>query len=347
MPLKNILINTLKLAISGAIIASIAALFLIFSEDGTIQQAEADLTDILPGGPDDHFRFERIIKRAGLEASPFDHNGNIIKFAVGESELSPKELMAYFQKEFKREGINSQVYTDSLVHLSDSEEAAKAKALGQRNIEQNQAMLQGEVVPIFVHDDMVSMGSFIPKIKVDGFEEIADMWLRSADGSISLDANHGGFRAIEARRDAKTGRSTVTATWSERDFDVNKAHGTARVGTSPDTEVPVCPGCKRLNRIKGMSDDNPYTLNQVLSRGSIDNNHHFYSTALTQRGWVESDTHKALSEMSRHIPELANLWRHGSFASFKSPNGENMNLFISDYGDGRTSVVTIQGPEEE
>lgn len=343
MDFKNLIKAAAKLALSGAVIAAIAAIFLILSEDGSVQHAEADLTDIMPGGPDDHFRFERVIRRSGLEPRPFDHNGNIVKFAVGESELSPREILAYFQKQFKNEGINSQVYTKGIIHPLGSDEENEKIFSNEENAKRNTALLRGEVVPTLITDNLISMGSFIPKVKAKNAGEIAEKWLHDAEGPFSIDANHGGFRSIEARREADTGKSTITATWTDRDFDIKKAQGIARAGASPDTEIPVCPGCERLNRIKGLSKEDPYTLNQISARGSVDTNYQFFSAALAQRGWIESDTQTALDEMSRHIPDLAQLWRQGEFVSFENSDGETMNLFITTDPNGRTSVVTLQG----
>lgn len=343
MPLRNLLIATLKLAISGAIVAAIAAIFLVISDDGTVPEAQADLTDLVPGGPDDHLRFERVLKRAGLQPRPFDHNGNIVKFAVGETNLSPLDLMEYFQREFQREGINSEHYTESILTNPATEAEATEYLTTQASAERSEAMLRGEIVPLFIDEDMVTMGSFIPKMKAQDMREAAEKWIPRADGSIHLDDNMGGFRTIEARRDPETGLSTVTATWSDRGFDAHKANGTARVvGASPDTEIPVCPGCIRYNRLKGLSREDPYVLNQIVSQGSVDTNHQFYTSALSRRGWVTSETEQALSMMSDHAPELSKIWSSGRIVSLKRDDQENMNLFLADDGDGATSIISIQ-----
>lgn len=347
MAIKNLVRSTLKLALSGAVVAAIAALFLILSDDGTVTEAQADLADIMPGGPDSHFRFERVIRRSGLEARPFDHNGNVVKFAVGESELSPKELMNHFQREFKREGINSQIYTDSLVILPDTAQEIEAHHLSEETVKRNEAMLRGEVVPIFVSDDIVSMASFVPKVKANDTEEIEEKWNRARGDVISLDDNMAGFRSIEARREPDTGRSTVTATWSDRGFDAHKANGNTRVaGASPDLNVPVCPGCKRLNRLEGLDEQDPYILNQIVSQGSVANIEQFYKAALLQRGWVPSDTQKALDGLSEHVPELRALWQQGGFLNFTHPDGDTMNVFISSYPGENTSIVTVQSSQQ-
>lgn len=345
MSLKNLSIVTAKLAISGTVICLIAGLFLILTEEGQVTEAQADVTDLLPGGPSQHHRFERVMKRAGLDGQPFDHNGNIVKFAVGESHLTPNQLMDYFQRELRREGVNTKAYGQPLVDLPQLQDEFIEMSSSEESEERNLAMLRGEVVPLIANQAMMAMGGLVPKKKREDIEDFLETWTFLHNGDIDPRANIGGFRAIEARLDPNTGRSTVTATWSEPGFDAYKANAVGRTrGASPDAEVPTCIGCERRHRLEGLGEHHPFVLNQLFSPASMDTNRQFYSAALERRGWEPASSMDILDEIRPYVPELDDLYQ--DMLTFER-NGQTLNFLFDDNGDGQTSIIAIQGPEAE
>lgn len=341
MSIRNLATLSLKLTLSGAVIAAIAGLFLVISDDGQVPEAQADVTNLIPRTLAQHQNFDRVIKRAGLEPRPYDHNGNNVFFAAGESEMAPQELLTYFQDEFKRHGINSEIYTEPLLTFPDTMEEAQANLLDPENGPRNHALLNGEIVPFHVSPEMVSMGGILPHVKTEGPEDLLHDWIPNDDGIPDIRTNARGYRFIEARLDPDSGRSVVTAAYSDSYYDFNKALDPEAPGVTVDPEVPGCIGCQRLNRLQGLSGHDPFTLNHYISPNSAANTQQNYQAAMRNRGWRPTQGDQILEALRDHVPELRD---HAQYMINFERDGEFVSFVINDESMG-SSIVTIQGPQ--
>ncbi len=342
MNFQSVLINLVKLGLCGAVIAGIASLFVIFSEDGTVRDAEADLFDVIPRSALGKPTFDDVIASSGLEARPYDHNGNMVKSAVGVSELSPTALAQHYQEQFVKAGINSKVYDQSLfTHEVLSVEDAIAIDDDEALERQRIAMLNGEVVPLRLTDEHVALGGIVPHESTGDIEEILNNWRKNPHGIVDLDENMAGFRYLEARRAVGERQTTVSATWSvDQNFDARRSHNPRQAAARPDPNVPACIGCSRVNRLAALDSSEPYVLNHFETTESIDNTEYFYRQAMTERGWSLSEASDILRRLEPHVPYLMGL--EGDFLSF-----ERGDRFLTIYqvptAPGKISVITMEG----
>lgn len=331
---------TLKLALSGAMIFGIATLFVVLSDDGTVPEAQADLTNLVSRTHAQHHDFARVIARAGLEPRPFDHNGNQIFFAVGESDRSPKDLLTYFQREFKAAGINSDIYTEPTMPFTDTLEEYQRVVSSEAQEKANHAMLNGEIVPYHVTDDFVSMGGIVPHRKTNSGDDLLHDWRPNADGVPDIATNARAFRYLEARRDPSTGVSVVTSSFSDNYFDFKKAIGDGPVaGVGVDPDVPSCVGCERRHRLKGLSGIDPFTLNQFESPRSADATVSQYRSAMINRGWQPTKSDDLLEALREFIPEIA---YYSDYMINFERGDEAIGIVVSPNRHGTSSVITLQ-----
>ncbi|RAL24866.1 hypothetical protein DL240_01255 [Lujinxingia litoralis] len=344
MNISSTLRTLLKLGASGAAIVAIGAAIMVApSSDGEVKEAQADLTDFLTGPKAEQRNFERVVVESGLQPRSYDYNGNDVYFAAGDSEKSPRELLEYYQQRFHALGVNSQVYTNPLLLHGDSKEVYRDAKDDPEYIKQNHAMLNGEVVPFSVTDDLVSMGAMVPRRESDNIADLIETWTHSQNGGLDIEDNMRSYRLIEARRNPDTGGSTVTATWADDGFDPKKIRDPNAIDVRPDSTIPACAGCERVSRLAGNSPNDPYVVNLYKSRAATDNVARFYRNAMTNRGWEISKSTEMLDEYARHVPQLAAI--HGELLNFER-DGEHISLIIQEDEYGDTMVASIhEGPK--
>ncbi|TXD38903.1 hypothetical protein FRC98_00435 [Lujinxingia vulgaris] len=344
MKIPSTLRVLLKLGVSGAAIAAIGATVLVSSSPGEVKEAEADLTDFLSGPRAEQRNFERVIAESGLKPRSYDYNGNEVFFAAGDSELSPTELLEYYQERFHAVGVNSKVYTEPLMRLDmDSNPNTYVDALQESDYaEQNHAMLNGEVVPLHVSDEMVTMGSIVPRSESDDVVDMIDTWPLSPKGGLDIEDNMRSYRMIEARRNLDTGGSTVTASWAADGFDPRLIRDPDAPGARPDLSVPACAGCERVSRLAGNDPGEPYVVNLYRTNGAPTSVERFYRSAMVNRGWKLSKSTELLDEYARHVPQLASM--SGELLNFER-DGHHVSLIVQHDETGGTTVVSIEeGP---
>lgn len=367
MNARDLGIITLKLGFSGAVIAAIAALFLVFSEDGEVSEAQADLYDMQPASIHQHGDFEQVIKDSGLEPRPYDYNGNFVNFAVGDSKATPAELHQYYQQKFERAGINSRVYEEPMFGLMTTghvDNPGELKAV-------TDGFLQGEMVPLSVSEEHVVMAGLLssvdpederfsdfkeklknhdptqfdsPEQLASRIEDLSQRYLpNSSDiGGDVYEDSIDGFRYLEAHREPGQQHTNVISSWSDGDFDAHKISDPSTAGVGTDPEVPACIGCERDNRLQALDDDEPYVLNQFRTATSTpDDIAQFYERTMTQRNWDLVETDEGLSELEAHIPELQQM--PGNMINFQRGE-ENLTVFVPDgtSEQGERSVVTLR-----
>ena len=356
--------NVIKVSASLALIASFALVFTVLSTDADVASVSADVTDLVPQEVTEHGDFSRVIDNSGLESRPYNMSGNLTHFAAGHSPLSPLELGDHFQQSLVRSGINSKIYDDGysdLQHYLHREiitakkrdyqdddfdaQAHKPEDFDARTEDlryQTQAMLNGEVVPLHMSDERVTMAGIEPHRQVDDLDDIEHQWLRDPiNNEVSLDQNMDNFRFIEAYRSEGDQYTTVNAAWGEDgQFDTEKMSDLSSLDQDPDVELPPCPGCERVQRLEGLHHEEPYTLNQFRAHTSADNVLDYYTRALSERGWEISERDNILSELAQHVPEV-----HGHTQGAQTfQRGEEYISLRAIASDAQTThVVTMHG----
>lgn len=371
MAYRTLLTGTAKLALGGAIIAAIAAIFLVVSQEGDVTEAEADIVDSRPAEVSEHEDFNRLMEDAGFEPRPFDHNGNRVNFATADSPHAPLELAEIFQQRFERAGINSRVYDQSVHQLVD-EARFRGDGEGPNDAalelqEMFDAMLKGEVVPLQAHSDYVTMAGAPLEQDVDELaEQLQEEWgpqmhdqmSRSEGMQRLVDAvprgqipmmedfgdNLAGYRFMELRRDTNSSRaeSNAIASWSDSDdFDGSQIYDPEGLEQRNDVEVPACAGCDRMNRLEALDDDEPYVLNQFESRAVPEGITAFYDRELPRRRWQRSNNQRILDEFEEYSPILRSLRGDAEFQSYERGE-ESMVLFVQeDPVEQKTNVLTL------
>lgn len=361
MSLREFIIIVLKLGISGAIIAALAVGFIVISGEGDISEAQATIFDLQTEAAAEHEDFERVMEESGLEPSPYDMNGNHVQFAAADSPLSPMELSENYQRRLQRAGINSKVYNQPLIP-SDGHHASPQEILGdtEQVLEQMDAFLSGELVPITMEDDYVTMGGLVPDRDFDGDEEeFREQWQANMrdnfeDGEelfehlqratdiegIDFEDNIAGFRFLDAQRqDHPQMQSQVTATWSDNDFDASRMNDPQAMERRPGAEVPACIGCERSNRLEALNEDEPYVLNQFHTSAPSHDVGQFYREAMQNRDWQPSESDQIINEFAAHVPELQQM--SGETMTFERGE-ESLTIYISeDPNDRHTEIVSM------
>lgn len=343
MSLRKMTIAAVKLALSGVIIAAIAAVFLVISPDADVSEAQADLTDFIPASVHKHGNFDRAMRDLGFEPRFYDYNGNIVQFAVAETPLPPMEFMEQFQHRMTQSGINSRTYDAPEVtpHHADIFQLLERR-LSESNRERDLALLNGEMVPIIAHEGHVALAGMVPHREfADNDDLVSRLRVNPGVGGVELNDYMDTFRFVEARYEESTGGSHVTATWADSNFDPRKMTDPSAVDVRLDADVPPCIGCERQNRIASLEEDEPFVFNQFQTTSSTESVRDFYSQAMTQRGWELSGTSRIFDEFRSHIPELGHYT--GDMMVFER-DGEFVNFFIDENPQNyRTSVLSIRG----
>lgn len=334
---------TLKLLFCGAIIAMIGGLVLVLSPTAEVQDAQADLFDIVPSDLLQHRNFHRVMLDAGLEPEPYDHNGNLIYFAAGESEMSPRELMGHLQNALRQAGVNSENYLEPMFGTSmpNSEEELFEFLMSDSIGHMGPAMLLGEVVPLHVMDDHVSMAGIVPPQSFSDKEEMMAFYAENHHLRENFDNFISSYRYIDISSNPGGG-STITANWADGNFDPARVRDPSAVNVRPDLEVPPCIGCNRLNRFAAL-EGNRYVMNQFETTSPGFAVRDFYIEAMNNRGWELSKGDQIILQLEEMVPELQAI--DGALLQFER-DGEFVSFFIDENTTNhRTGVVSIQGQE--
>lgn len=341
----NRLIWTLsKLTAAGATIAAIGWLVLLGSPEGEIAQpAEATIFDFFGSPQDTTAQFGKVIADSGLQPRAYKFNGNQLFFAAGETELSPTEVLAHYQREFTARGVNKTNHTTSnpidssflkgLIPGADHE-----KTLADAGPVAN-AMVSGDIVPLAVSSTHVSMGGMILSDAKDSKEERLNKIIEQEKYDYAQKFK--GFRWIDAIFDPEVKRTQITAVWSDNNFDVAKMNNTAFVQEPADPEIPACIGCSRNFRVESLSPNEPYSSNQFQTKSSLDITHKFYESAMQQRGWTSTGAQPALDRLAQFIPEVAELNQEGRLLDLER-DGSKISIVMVPLDDGSVHITTLQ-----
>lgn len=376
MSYRKVAVSTAKLALGGLIIAGIAAVFVVVSEDGDVTEARADLVDLHPAQVAEHQDFERVMKEAGFRPRPYDHNGNSVNFAAADSPLPPLQLQEVIQQRLQHAGINSRVYNNSLAELTGDQfeelsnidpDDAEPHQLPEEVLEMYTALLNGEVIPVMNHAEHVLLAGLQLEKDLDEIEElVGEEWkaqlhdemenediMRLIDESVphhklpmaeDFADKMTGYRFIEAYKDdSSPAESTAVASWSDPgEFDGSQMYEPEGLERRTDLEVPACIGCTRTNRLAALDDEEPYVLNQFEARSTPSNITAFYDDELRRRHWEPTEREQVLDEFTRYSPQLRELQNEGQMRSYR--RGEQSLLVFMQHANSpasETEVLTL------
>lgn len=321
--LKSTLVVTAKLGLAGASIVAIAWMVGVFQPDGTIKESEADILDLNVVHRSDEVRFSDALDEMGHDdPQSFSINGNVVHFSMARHRKRPEQLMKEYQEEFVHEELLSRVYTD------------------QKDIEENhnQYMVDsftGGPVPQMVHPEYVALGGLMA---ADGIEDEEDLWGAALDKPKPHDVFKG-HRFIEMFWDEHRRESTVTATWSDKNFDYRRMMpGNEEAGQlDVDTRVPACPGCTRINRTSSLDPQGNFASNIYHGARTQEQLLDFYRTAMRKRGWRETDASLTFGQVRPFVDfqgDEANMIQFSRGRDF-------LTIMAFPDGSGKTAVHTV------
>ncbi|QDG52970.1 hypothetical protein FIV42_20140 [Persicimonas caeni] len=322
--LKSTLITFGKLGLAGASICAIAGIMAVYQPDGTIQDSQADILDMSFIELSNSAKFASALDNLGHdEPQSFSINGNVVHFSVNYSRKHPRELMKDYQEEFVNQGLNKKAWTEN-----------NSFGTGDQMLLDG---MTGGVVPTMKRgDEYYAMGGVVPANGAD-----------DEDGLLALgrsrDPDHRkvfkGHHFVEMFWDREKHRSTVTATWSDENFDYLKMVGAKGGDVDVDMEVPACPSCSRISRVRDLDPNRSYSSNVYSGTKNKRDLIGFYRKAMAKRGWVETESSSMFTKM-RPFVEF-----QGDEASFMQFTKGGRFLTIVGYPDktGNTVIHTVLG----
>ncbi len=286
--LKSMLWVGAKLALSGALICAIAWVVAVYQPDGTVQDSQADILDLNFIHLSNSARFARGLQQLGHDRpQTFSINGNIVNFSVNHSRKRPLQLMKEYQEEFVHQGLQDTVWT-----------ADKAKQDGDKMM---QEAMTGGVVPLNVSDDYVAMGGVLPKNDATDAQGLVDL-ARSRPKPPTIFKGH---HWVEMFWDKYRRQTTVTASWSDEHFDYEKMFPgvAAKEGKDIDVDldIPACPGCNRVSRVRDLNPMRTYSSNTYASTKHLDDTLDFYRRAMHRRGWTETESSQTFATLQPYV----------------------------------------------
>jgi hypothetical protein len=318
MSLKPKLIGLLKVTAAGACVAAIFFALTTTSPDGTVKNADADILDLIPGDVFAGRNTTEVIAKSGLIPRAYEINGNKVLFAVGQTQMSPRNVLDYYQEQFVTSGVNSRKWLDTPKGGQMNE--AQKKVEGEKGLTQLRAMTAGEVVPYFATDDYVSMGGPVPRGKP--FPELIKEWAENPPDSPTRVFK--GFRFIDAQKQGNGSR--ITSVWADEDFDFKAMKNPNESKLGPNLKVPACPGCKLIVRTKSLEPDEELALEQYLTPQDSNTTYEFYRRAMLSRGWELTDTSATMEYVASRVPDMP-FNTKGKFLAF-AKNDEFVTIAV-------------------
>ncbi len=283
-PWKTTLLVGTKVTACAASIAAIAWAVGVFNLDGEVSKSHADISWFSGAPRSNTAKFGEALERLGHDApQTFDLNGNTTHFSVNYSDREPIEIMREYQNEFTNQGLNKRPFYTN-----------------KQSEEMTIASLTGGIVPISISKDSIEMGGMLNKTGATDREGLKKLY-RSEKNDLQIFRGH---RHIQIERAPNARFSTITATWSDDNFDYAKMlPGNDRVGQSVDADVPACPGCTRINSFTDLNPDNKFTNSIYMGSRSVEETRNFYAQALTTRGWQQTEAANNL-ERTRELVDF-------------------------------------------
>lgn len=431
--------NAAKLAGAGATIFGIAWAFATFQTTGSVKEVNAVIWDTTPFALSQNQKFAAALDRLGHEPPrSYDYNGNEVFFSARTTPKPIADVLIEYQEEFVRQGLNEQAYVtvpgqEYRVNPAKYDKLGGDDTARMKNIE---AMLSGQVAPMYMNDTYLTMGAALLDGKPKSAEEFTqqmreragkrvDEQLRRLEAVVDKcgglkvpveeiplkmpsgemvqqgvddstcggddDLQHGqkayrvamlgraiqanqeqfkgcrefeellaqdyeewagefprklfkGFRSIEAFRPAGARETTVTATWTQDNFDVARSVPDEKVRKDPyplkpDSVVPACPTCKHRFRFASNEGNEPLVANIYESQSVPEQLEQFYVEEMARKGWVRTEANVVLQEVIKDI-DASHL--DGTMVSF-AKGEQHLNFLLQWLPEERkTKVVSLQ-----
>jgi hypothetical protein len=154
-----------------------------------------------------------------------------------------------------------------------------------------------------------------------------------------------GFRSVRIRSPKGTDGSTVTAVWSDNEFDLNRAMSESETGQEPlfaseTPAVPTCTSCNHISRFAENSSGTSYETNIFASQKSPDGVMQEYSSMLSSDGWKPSSGTRVLNTLFRRAGRgEASEYRLTEFS--KGSSRVLIGAFPAESGTRQTHVTTM------
>lgn len=346
--MKQIALNSLKLAATGGVIAAIWFVALTTETNVEVPEAHADILGLNIG--DDGQGFTRAMESLGLEPRPYDFNGNVMYFAAGTTPKTPAELEPIFAQALQKHGVNkrdaSKVPAMATAAAQnwrfpsnpDGEQPPEELFENFARLEpQGGAMVDGEVVTVAREPDLLRMvGMEWNSTKDEMLEQMKTGDVPAQESGMKKFM--GGYKYIEANYDRNDGTTSITAVWNaDREFDASKMDNTSFLSSPPDANIPPCMGCDRRYRMKSLAADEPIQGNNWHTNMSMTQTYDYYKNAMAARGWTVSEAQKVLDKAAEVVPELAAL--EGRVLNLEQ-DGKTMQIVLIPSEEGGTEVFS-------
>lgn len=333
----------LKLGLAGASLVAVAWLIVVLDGSGDVRETNADIISLNPVPVSNTARFEDTLETLGHSApETYDYNGNEVSFSTRVSRKRPEQLLREYQEAFVRHGVNEEVYLPygrAAWRQKQRQKAGGDEAPSYKK--RRDAMLSGQMVPTGLTENYMSMSGGLLKGNAQTREQLNDYMQEKGFGR--FEDEFAAYRQIEAFRDAVTGKTTVTASWSDESFDIKK-HAETKYpkasGVNPDTTVPSCPGCIRQMRFTGKENTKPYTVNAFATDQRRDRVVDFYDRALHRRGWQRTETNRRMDQ----VMQFTDLKHARNRRLLQYTNGAQFLTILvqTDPSLDKTTVTTYQ-----
>jgi hypothetical protein len=279
------MVLAVKLALTVAIMVGVGWILVSSDPEGQIAESQADIVALQMRPKSDTQRFRDALDNLGHEpAQAFELNGNRILFSVNNTDESPQQVLRAYQDEFVAQQLNDQTFTT----LSMAEMAARKRT-----------SFSGGIVPLKLSPEHIIMGGVSTR---GGSKTTADL-VGEFDASKTPAELFNAFRWIEITRSNNNTGSTVTATWSNENFDYDAMFPRPKASQSEDVDerVPVCPKCLKVNQFADESrpgTHETYVFTTSLGPYQLRS---FYQETLQRRGWQLDERSQWLDELRVHL----------------------------------------------
>lgn len=274
-----------KLALTLAIISGVGVFVVASDPQGRVAESQADIVAVVPNPMSDTERFREALGNLGHEpAQVYELNGNRIFFSVNRLHDSPQKVLRTYQAEFVAQGLNSQAFTT----LSMAEMASRKRT-----------SFSGGIVPLKLSPNHIIMGGVRTRGGSKSTPELVGEFSARKTPAQLFNA----FRWIEITRPQANGRTTVTATWSDENFDYQAMFPRPDEPQHRDVDerIPICPKCLKVNQFSDQGrpgTHETYVFTTPLSQYQLRT---FYRDQLEKRGWQLDERSRWLDELSPHL----------------------------------------------
>lgn len=263
----------------------IALIGIAVGSDGQVQETRADIVVLDQAERPKTEQFSRALTALGHPTPRvYELNGNRIFFSVHQAEGTPVQLLARYQDEFVRQGLNPQPF-----YGMDDAEYMQRKRVG----------FTGGVVPMSLDDQAVIMGGVERRDRRDHPLAL----VRALVPGQGPDELFDGYRWVEIEGLPGRARSTITATWSDEGFDYQKMfpESWSRPGKGVDPRIPICAGCQRVNQLGERARAGTHESYVFVTDSTRAELERFYRRRLAEQGWELSQNFSLYQQLIEEV----------------------------------------------